>query len=337
MVPRAAVQTVTMRSSNTPQASSGPAARFSPELMYAAARLYYVEEATQAEVATALGTSRATVSRLLAEARRHGIVQIDVRPPPASVHSDLAARTASALGLEHVHLSEGSASSHLGATLAPPLSAALRQTGLRSGDVLLVASGRSLYEAAQFELPRLPGVLVVPTVGGQDETDAWYHTNEIARAVAVKIDGRPVFLHAPALPGPELYAGLQREPSIRRVLSLWREAACAVVGIGAPPSTRDSISNSVPTDAPGLDEAVGDICLRFFDETGTPITYPGIERLMALELGDLRDLPAVIAVAVGPEKVAGIVAGAQMGYFNQLVTDVSTATLLLAATTSNGS
>ncbi len=325
-----------MRSSSSSEASSNPAARFSPELMYAAARLYYVEEATQAEVADALGTSRATVSRLLAEARRQGVVQIDVRPPAPSINSDLAARTASALGLEHVHLSEGSAAPHLGASLAPPLSAALRQTGLRSGDVLLVASGRSLYEAAQFELPRLPGVLVVPTVGGQDETDAWYHTNEIARAVAVKINGRPVFLHAPALPGPELHVGLQREPSIRRVLALWREAACAVVGIGAPPSTRDSISNSIPTDVPGLDHAVGDICLRFFDEAGTPITYPGIERLMALELGDLQDLPTVIAVAVGPEKVAGIVAGSQAGYFNQLVTDAPTALLLLAATNDDG-
>ena len=327
---------MTMRSSDSSQASSNPATRFSPELMYAAARLYYVEEATQAEVAAALGTSRATVSRLLAEARRHGVVQIDVRPPAPSIDSDLAARTASALGLEHVHLSEGAAAPHLGASLAPPLSAALRQTGLQSGDILLVASGRSLYEAAQFELPRLPGVLVVPTVGGQDETDAWYHTNEIARAVAVKIDGRPVFLHAPALPGPELYVGLQREPSIRRVLALWREAACAVVGIGASPSTRDSISNSIPTDVPGMDHAVGDICLRFFDETGTPVTYPGIERLMALELGDLRDLPTVIAVAVGPEKVAGIVAGSQVGYFNQLVTDAPTAMLLLAATSIDG-
>lgn len=329
---RRAVHTVTMPSSNHPQVPASPAARFSPELMYAAARLYYVEDATQAQVAASLGTSRATVSRLLSEARRHGIVSIDVRPPAASMHSDLAARTASALALEQVHLSAGSADSHLGATLAPPLSAALRETGLDAGDVLLVASGRSLYEASQFELPRLPGVVVVPTVGGQDETEPWYHTNEIARAVAAKIGGSPAFLHAPALPGTDLYSGLQREPSIRRVLALWRKATCAVVGIGAPPSTRESISDSVPKDVPGLDDAVGDICLRFFDRTGEPIAYPGIERLMALELSDLKKMPAVIALAVGPEKVAGIIAAARMGYVNRLVTDSPTAILLLAAT-----
>jgi DNA-binding transcriptional regulator LsrR (DeoR family) len=38
--------------------------------MYSAARLYYLEDATQADVAQRLGTSRATVSRLLSEARR---------------------------------------------------------------------------------------------------------------------------------------------------------------------------------------------------------------------------------------------------------------------------
>lgn len=310
----------------------GPA-RFAPEVMYAAARLYYVDEATQAEVATALGTSRATVSRLLAEARRHGIVRIDVRLPHSDSGTDLAARTAFALGLHSVHLSAGPVGTHIGAVLAPALSSALEEVKLRSGDVLLVASGRSVYEAVQFELPSLPGVVVVPTLGGQDETEPWYQTNEIARELAAKIGGRPVFLYAPALPGPELYGGLQREPSIQRVLSLWKSAACAVVGVGAPPLTRSSISNSVPRDVPGLEEAVGDICLRFFNRAGAPVPYPGIERLIALDLPDVKALPASIAVAVGREKVSGILAGAAAGYFNRLVTDPPTASLVLAAAT----
>ena len=40
--------------------------------------MYYTDEATQAEVADHLQTSRATVSRLLEEARRQGIVRIEV-------------------------------------------------------------------------------------------------------------------------------------------------------------------------------------------------------------------------------------------------------------------
>ena len=57
---------------------------YPPSLLYRAAKLYYEDNATQAVIASTLGTSRTTVSRLLAEARRQGIVQIDVVEPRPS-------------------------------------------------------------------------------------------------------------------------------------------------------------------------------------------------------------------------------------------------------------
>ncbi len=304
--------------------------RFSAELMYAAARLYYLEDKNQAAVAAQLGTSRATVSRLLSEARRSGIVNIEVRRPQRDPDSDLAERAARALGLERVYLSATSGSEHLGPALAPVLSRALLDVRLAPGDVLLVSSGRTVYEAAQLELPYLPGVVVTPTVGGQDEPAAWYQTNEITREIAAKIGGRPSFLYAPALPGPELYAGLMNDPSIRLVLEQWRTAACAVLGIGAPPVTRQSTPVFVPTASAPVRSAVGDVCSRLFDHAGQPVAFPGSERLIATDLDTLRALPVSIAVAVGPEKVVGITVGARAGFFNRLVTDPATATLLVA-------
>jgi DNA-binding transcriptional regulator LsrR (DeoR family) len=310
---------------------AGADSRFPPDVMYAAARLYYLEEANQAEVARRIGTSRATVSRLLSEARRQGIVRIEVVLPEMEQTDDLAGRVAAELGLQRVHLSQTSASGHTGRVLAPALSEALESVGLTAGDVLLVSSGRTVYEAAQFELPRLPGVLVAPTVGGQDEPEAWYQTNEITRAVAVKIGGRPTFFYAPALPGPDLYASLLDDPSTRRVLELWESAKCVMVGIGAPPLTRQSLPAFVPTDAASLRMAVADICSRFYDRHGKPVGFPGSDRLMATGLNVLEKIPYGIAVAVGAEKVAGIIAGARAGYFNRLVTDPETAALVLSA------
>lgn len=327
------MQTGTVRSSDQPAGVDVDlASRFPPDLMYTAARLYYLEDANQAQVAEHLGTSRATVSRLLADARRYGIVRIEVVPPTEQPDGDLAARTATALGLDAVYLSGSSASAHLGRALAPALSAALQEVGLAGGDILLVSSGRTVYEAAQFELPRLPGVLVVPTVGGQDESEAWYQTNEITREVAAKIGGQPAFLYAPALPGPELFATLPDDPSIRRILELWKAAKCVVLGVGAPPLTRRSIPAFVPTNAASLRNAVGDVCSRFYDRAGRPVEFPGSDRLIATGLDVLQAIPYGIAVAVGAEKVRGIIAAAQAGYFNRLVTDPDTATQLIAAT-----
>src|SRR3954471_4096779 len=198
-------------------APEGP--RFSPQLLYTAATLYYVEDATQAEIAERLGTSRATVSRLLSEARRLGIVKIEVIAPVEADTAQLGERVAAALGLHAVHLSTVPAVGAVtpGAALAPAAGAALAQAGLTHGDVLIVSSGRTVFEVAQASLPSLPGVRVTPTVGGQEDPNAWYQTNEITRMVAAKIGGTPTFLYAPALPGPDLYERLLEDDSVRRV------------------------------------------------------------------------------------------------------------------------
>ncbi|HEX6712584.1 MAG TPA: sugar-binding domain-containing protein, partial [Thermoleophilaceae bacterium] len=175
--------------------------------MYAAARLYYLEDATQAEVAKRLGTSRATASRLLSEARRAGIVRIDVVEPVDEDLEELARSAEQSLGLGRVYLTASPIRGPVGEALAPALSEALDRSELAPGDVLLVSSGRTVYEAAQASLPPLPGVVLAPTIGGHEEPEPWYATNEITRQIAERVGGTPTFLYAPALPAAKLYSG----------------------------------------------------------------------------------------------------------------------------------
>nr|WP_240895343.1 sugar-binding domain-containing protein [Kineococcus siccus] len=301
-------------------------------MLHTAATLYYLQDATQAEVAERLGTSRATVSRLLREARARGIVRIEVVAPTEQDSTDLAERLREQLGLQRVHLSAAGAPGHVPDAVSPVLAEALAGVGLVRDDVLLVSSGRTVYEVAQRALPSLPGVLVAPMVGGQDEPEAWYQTNEITRQVAVGIGGVPRFLFAPAMPGADLRASLVQDPSIQRVFDLWRRARCAVMGVGAPPLLRESIPGFVPTGEEPLRRAVGDVVSRFYDADGAELPYDGARRLIATPLETIRTIPTTIAVAYGAQKVPSIVAGARGGYFNQLVTDPPTAALLVAAT-----
>jgi DNA-binding transcriptional regulator LsrR (DeoR family) len=304
--------------------------RFSKALMHAAAQLYYLEDATQAQIATRLGTSRATVSRLLSEARREGIVRIEIVAPVEHDLDELGERLRVGLALDAVYLS-ALAHGTKGEALAPALSTALRSAGLNPGDALLISSGRTIYEASQTELPRLPGVLLAPTVGGQDEPEAWYATNEITRRLAERVGGTPTFLYAPALPGPDLYETLLADASTRRITELWSSARCAVLGVGAPPATRTTLPRFVPSDTRVLRSAVGDICSRFYDHDGDPVEFPGSERLIATSLERLRNIPVSIALAAGASKVPSLLAAARAGYFNQLVTDPETALAILGA------
>ncbi|NIL75964.1 sugar-binding domain-containing protein [Rhodococcus sp. B10] len=327
--------TTSSASENTP--STADAGHFAPTLLYTAAKLYYEDDATQAEVAAKLGTSRATVSRLLSEARRQGIVRIEVIPPSTSAQDDLAERVAAALGLTHVYLSAPLPAPTpskptvdlMGRYLAPEVSKALGAVGLVPGDILLVSSGRTVYEVAQFDLDRIPGVLVAPTVGGNDQPEEWYQTNEITRLISNKLGGRANYLFAPALPGADLHSIIHSDPAIQRVLDLWPQARCILMGVGAPPLLRSDIPRFVPTNAASLRDSVGDVCSRFYDRDGNSVEFPGSDRLIAVELAALQKIPVGIAVAVGDEKVAPIVSGARAKFFNQLVTDPSTAQSIL--------
>lgn len=305
--------------------------RFSPALMHQAATLYYEQEATQADVAGRLGLSRATVSRLLSEARRAGIVRIEVVAPVDHDVDALAARLAAALGLDKAWLPALPVRGAVGEALAPALGIALRAAGLARGDVLLVSTGRTIWEAAQGSLPSVPGLTLAPMIGGQDEPEVWYAPNEIIRQFAVRLEGDPVFLYAPALPGAELHDTLLQDPSTRRVFELWSQARCAVMGVGAPPLTRASLPRFIASDTASLRESVGDVCSRFYDAHGDAVAFPGSDRLIATGFARLREIPTTIAVAAGAVKIPSIVTGARSGYFNQLVTDAETALALIDA------
>lgn len=322
---------------------SADGSHFAPTLLYTAAKLYYDEDATQAEVAAKLGTSRATVSRLLSEARRQGIVRIEVVPPSDYSQEDLAERVAAALGLQHVYLSASlpppTASKPtvdlMGRYLAPPVSTALAAVGLVPGDILLVSSGRTVYELAQFDLEKIPGILVAPTVGGNDQPEEWYQTNEITRLIANKLGGRANYLFAPALPGADLHSIIHSDPAIQRVLELWPQARCILMGVGAPPLLRSDIPRFVPTDSASLRDSVGDVCSRFYDRDGKSVEFPGSDRLIAVELDALPKIPVGIAVAVGSDKVVPIITGARAHFFNRLVTDPATAQDILTHITTS--
>ena len=132
--------------------------------------------------------------------RRNGAASSASRsfPLPRCATGGLADRLARALSLATVYLSHPlpnpgpgrTTVDVMGGALAPAVGRALSAAGLLAGDVLLVSSGRTVYEVAQYELVPLPGVVVAPTVGGNDQPEEWYQTNEITRLVANRLGGQ---------------------------------------------------------------------------------------------------------------------------------------------------
>src|SRR5690606_20932659 len=141
-----------------------------PQLLHRAASAYYLEDLRQAEVAERLGVSRPTVSKLLTEARRIGMVRFEVLDVAGPDVRDLEDRLRAELDGVRVRIAPGNQVQRQFRGIGDLLGEELRSLGLRRGDVMLVSSGQTTHAVARLPgIPELRGVIIAPTVGGQQE------------------------------------------------------------------------------------------------------------------------------------------------------------------------
>ncbi|MCX7840998.1 MAG: helix-turn-helix domain-containing protein, partial [Anaerolineae bacterium] len=114
--------------------------------MLQAARLYYEDNRTQAQIARALKTSRPTVSRLLQQARQEGIVQIRI-VDPNSTHSALEEQLLAAFPLvEAIVVSVESDAVNVTRHRIGQAAARYLERTLQNGDRVGIGWGRTLSE-----------------------------------------------------------------------------------------------------------------------------------------------------------------------------------------------
>ena len=75
--------------------------------------------------------------------------------------------------------------------------------------------------------------------------------------------------------------------------------------------------------------AIGNICFRFFDRDGRDIDSPTMERVIGIELEQLRRVPRAVLVCGGEAKHEAIGAALRGGLADVLITDQFTAASLL--------
>ncbi|MBM7051570.1 MULTISPECIES: sugar-binding transcriptional regulator [unclassified Rothia (in: high G+C Gram-positive bacteria)] len=302
---------------------TNPTDFYNSDHLFAAANMYYTENLSQAEISQRLNVSRPTVSRMLAQAKERGIVQINVIHPDAKSNELLAERLAEALNLHKVYLSPGIQDSTMGPGMENAVLTAIADMKLTHGSTLAVASGLAIYGISHMNLPPLTGVTLIPTVGGVSEPEPWHQPNEIVRTMAQKTGSRHLPIFARVIPTPLMYKALHEDASFQETIAHWKHAQGALVGIGAVTTRRTSIASDIPQGE--LTDAVGDVCLHFFDEAGNDLPYTGSDRTIRIPLEQLQAIPHSVAIAVGKEKVQSIIAATKLGTFKKLVTDEATA------------
>jgi len=303
-------------------------------LLIKIAQMYYEENATQRQIASRLGVSRPTVSRLLQKARQQGIVEIKIN------YSRSFANIEKALEQKYnikeciiVPYAEGE-------TLKKNLAEAAADhliRHLKPGDIVGVSWGTTLAYIPFFLLAA-PSVeaMFVPLVGGVGQTMLDIHSNQIVINLAKAFHGSWRLLHVPAIVDSERVKDtLLSDNNISNILELGKKANIALIGIGSPLSSTSTMletgyfSEEVIKDLK-LNNAVCDVCSYFINENGELCDAAINSRVIGVSPDDIKKIHHVVGIAGGQEKHEAVLAALRAKLLDVIITDDMTANFLIS-------
>lgn len=316
---------------------------YSDDQLRLVARLYYLDGLGQSEVAQFAKVSQAKVSRLLTVARDRGIVRIsvaDYEPRRRELEDELSRR----LGLSTVVVLKGNGGlqtpelrrmvGHFGAGVVDSL--------INPGDIVALAGGRTIHELVQH-LPatRNKSLSIVQAMGSVDSSVSVFDAQEVGRVMAQKLGGVFLSLNTPAfIPEKRTRDAILELQQVRSVHQQLDRARVALVGLG-------TLNNSVfvergTLDAPMVAElkaagAVGEVCGRFINAAGDECATAWRDRVIGIQIDQLRKIPEVIAVVSGSDRSQAILAAIAGRLIKSLVIDELGASALLATAPSSPS
>lgn len=299
-----------------------------------AAKMYYILDYNQSEIAKKLGISRPTVSRLLQKAKEEGIVQINI--VDSSINSEelsneleqkfnLKKAIVASVPQYESHIIK----SHLGVAAAEYL-----HEIVKDGDIIGVTWGTTLYQVAiDLKQKYVNDVQVVQLKGGVSHSEKSTYASEIMYLFGKAYNTPPMHLPLPVIVDHIVVKkAMETDRHIKHILDLGKKANIAVFTTG--PIKQDSLlfqlgyfsdedMNMISANA------VGDICSRFFDKDGQICNESLDDRTLGLDLAELKKKEYSILVAGGNQKIDSIYGALKGKIANVLVTDQYTARFLL--------
>lgn len=320
-----------------------PAPR-SQDILVKAARMYYLQDKSQGEIAKALGLSRSSVSRILTAAREQGVVEIRIHHPgaPARVAALEAALQAS-FGIGSAYVVDRPAGrtptdvvAEMAARLFEDRLPHLTSLGMSWGSTI----GQFVDHVSVEPISR--GLTLCPLVGGMPTLDVGPVGNTSLEILAGKCGVTPFRFESPSIvESRETWVALSKESSIITAIERAAAVQLAFVGVGSYGfhASRSVIAamrlNKHDLAAVEAQHPAGDICGHFVDINGRPVGPPASERVIGITLEQLAAIPQVIALAGGVEKALGMVSALRAGILNTVVLDDDLARAVLAVEREN--
>ena len=280
------------------------------------AQLYYEQDMTQAQIARELGIYRTNISRLLKRGRDQGIVTIAINYD-YNENLWLEQQLKQKFGLKDVVVVSGNDEDEETQLAMMGLHGAqLLDRLLEPGDIVGFSWGRAVSALVE-NLPQAGQsrqLICVPIIGGPSgKLESRYHVNTLTYSAAAKLKGESHLADFPALlDNPLIRNGIMQSQHVKTISAYWH-----------------AFYGGEESDDLNARQVAGDICSRFFDIHGEMVETNMSEKTLSIEMNKLKQARYSIGIAMSEEKYSGIIGALRGKYINCLVTNSSTAELLL--------
>jgi len=292
------------------------------------AKLYFLDGLGQTEIAEIVGVSRTKVSRLLSKARDLGIVQIRIQGYDPR-NRDLEDQLKTQLNLHHViviNTTQGASTSNVRRTigyLAAPIISDLLQSHTNIG----IAGGRTISELIRSiePNPSASGGAVITLMGHIGPTVSGIDALQLSHIIADQLNRTQYTLNAPAFSEDvNTRNTFLNHAQVNSVIGLFSNLELAMVGVGALNESawiERGVINPENLEHLHQQGAVGEMVGRFFNENGVECDSELRDRVISIELDQLRQVNEVIAVTNGPIRAEAVLAAVKGNLIKSLVID----------------
>ncbi|NTW72057.1 MAG: sugar-binding transcriptional regulator [Eubacteriaceae bacterium] len=311
--------------------------KYDVRLLVRCAKMHYEEDMKQNEIADKLGVSKATISRIINYAKEKKIIEFKINNPFPEEILELEKMIEKKYGLMEVIIADvvSEEEKDVKKTLAKEAAKYMMRV-LKQGMLIGVSSGTTLAEVPRYIINNKNNDFTfIPMVGGNGQYIPNIQTNNIALSFAKVFKGSSKILHAPSMvENIQNKKILVEDPGIKSVLDLTKKLDMAVMGVGSSTlqSTVKMVTEFISHEE--LDQikdkgAIADLCNIFVDKDGKGDRFESNQRIIGIELDDLRKVPLRVAVAGHASKFEAIKGIVHTNLINVLITDINVARKLV--------
>ncbi|ALS38126.1 DNA-binding transcriptional regulator LsrR (DeoR family) [Enterococcus rotai] len=275
--------------------------------------MYYEQGMTQALIAQKMGISRPVISKILQQAKESGVVSISIKDESAYA-VELGLRIEQKYQLDDVIVvptNEQKQSQSVKKEVSRIAAFYLKER-LNVGMNIGLSWGTTLADLID-EMPycSFPTINVAPLVGGVSSEHLYFDTNHLVFRLAEKLNSRCQYFYAPALAESiELATVLNKSQLVSKALAQAKHVDFAIIGVGNPneSSTWKRLGYIEENELEIIKETgvKGDAVASLFDKNGQTVNNEISQRMLGIKVEDLVNIPDVMVIGCGEEKVESI-------------------------------